>query len=225
MEKSKISYPLINIGIVDDHQVYTDVLQSTLTNFNEFKILFCINSGKLLMQELNRYKTDILLLDIKMKDIDGITLLEQVKKRYSGVRVVMVSFHENPNVILKCFHSGASGYFQKNSSLDELQIAIRTVYQRGHHFTHDTASALYRNFMAQSVNQDFINTGMNFTEKEKKLLLYYALDYDSKTIAKKLFVSEDSLATYRKRLMKKTGRKTLHGLVAFALKHNLIILP
>jgi len=225
MKVKKAPYPCINVGIVDDHKSYSQALEISLATGNEFNIPFSLNNGLHLLQEVYLHPVDVLLLDIKMEGEDGFTLLKKVKNVFRNIKIIMISSYYNQPLIIHSFQCGAHGYFPKGSSLEELKTAIRTVYEKKIYVPGIAAEALYKKVMDFSDYEDFINTGISFAEKEKQIIMYYALDYGIQEISEKLDLSEQTIATYRKRLIKKTGTKSIAGLVAFALRHKVIILP
>ncbi|MFZ5551657.1 MAG: response regulator [Bacteroidota bacterium] len=225
MKKKTPVQPLIKIGIVDDHKTFAQALSHSLSAQEEFTVAFVLHEGSHLMQELYVHQPDILLLDIKMKGEDGFTLLKKVKKNFPAVRVIMVSFHFDPSVILRCYQLGANSYFPKAHGLEDLNQAIHKVYRNNMHFSELSSKVLYENVIKNSAHQDFINCGMYFSEREKEIISLAAQGYENNQMAKMIKLSPDTLFTYRKRLLRKTGCNNMTELVVFALRHNIIVLP
>jgi len=225
MRKKQVRSTLIKVGIVDDHKAVAEAFEFALTSDKEFSVTFNLNNGSHLLQELYRHPTDVLLLDIKMKGEDGFTLLKKVKEVFPAIKVVMISFHTSEPIIIQSYQIGASGYFCKTSDIEELKSAIRTVYAKKSHIPEIASDALYNQVMAFAHCQDMINSGVSFSDSEKKMLVLVAKGYNNKKIATELELSQHTLFTYRKRMIQKAKCKNMIELIAFVLKHNIIHLP
>ncbi len=214
----------INIAIVDDHFTITEGMELIINSRKNMKMIFTANSSEELFKKM-KAKTenlDILLLDIKMPVINGFELIDKWKIEYPKCKVVFLSYHTEPQIILNAFEKGAAGYIQKNWKSDEIIFSIQKVAQNGQYFNEKIqgfiTSYLSKGYQAK-MDSDIMETVI--TKQEKKILGLLCQQKNTNEIAELLFINFKTVEAHRYNLMKKTGSNNLAGLVIFAIKRGL----
>ncbi|MEZ5198672.1 MAG: response regulator transcription factor [Bacteroidales bacterium] len=204
---------MIKVIIVDDHPLMLDGIRTALSDSSEIKIIGEALNGKDLIKLLDIHIPHIILLDIMMPELDGIDTLKIVKKKFSDVRVIILTQFRERRFIKNCIALGAEGFLIKDCGGPILKEAIITVYKGGTYFNSNT---FRRNQLHEHLKPD------NLSKREYEILTLIAGDKQCKEIANILNLSINTVRTYRNRLLNKSGNNTLAGLVQWANDNNLI---
>src|SRR5215211_4607572 len=117
----------IRLAIVDDHQLARESLRDMLTDEPDLEVVGEAASGREALSLCSRLHPDLVLMDVRMPEVDGLTATRKVKQRYPKISVLMVTMHENPDYLLEALKAGAAGYVLKDASQDEVVSAVRRV--------------------------------------------------------------------------------------------------
>jgi DNA-binding NarL/FixJ family response regulator len=120
-------YELIKIGIVDDHDLYKRGLKLALSFYDDLNILFEAENGLDLLNKLKSREPDVILLDLQMSGMDGITVLPHIKKQYPRIKVIILSIYNDLPIIEKLTRLGADSYLSKSTEVGEMYQEIRQV--------------------------------------------------------------------------------------------------
>lgn len=121
----------INVAIADDQKLFRKGMIALVNSFDDMHIVFEAENGKQLVDRLatDEVKTDIILLDLSMPEMNGLEALKIIKETHAGIGVVILTIHEAENHILATIQAGANGYLAKNAEPEEVEKAIREVYK------------------------------------------------------------------------------------------------
>ena len=207
------------IVLVDDHQMLIDGLSAILSHYPEIEILKSYTNGNLLVEEINTVQPDIVLTDISMPMIDGYEMTKQIKKLRPATQVIAVSMSGNIADINKMLDVGISGYVLKNAGNQELIEAIRKVAQGKMYFSDDVTEEMVKNKHAKPEKKEDQPT---LTDRELEILQLIVQELSNAEIADKLYISERTVETHRKNMIRKFNTKTIVGLIKYALDNKLI---
>lgn len=207
------------IILVDDHQMLIDGLSAILTANKDFHIIKTYTNGNLLLDELTELEPDIILTDISMPEIDGYELTKKIKKINNKIQIIALSMSGNIADINKMLDVGISGYVLKNVGNEELVQAIYKVAQGKMHFSDDVLDEMVKNKHAKPEKDE---EQVKLTERELEILKLIVLEFNNAEIADKLFISERTVETHRKNMIRKFNTKTIVGLIKYAMDHKLI---
>ena len=207
------------IILVDDHQMLIDGLSAILTANKDFHIIKTYTNGNLLLDELTELEPDIILTDISMPEIDGYELTKKIKKINNKIQIIALSMSGNIADINKMLDVGISGYVLKNVGNEELVQAIYKVAQGKMHFSDDVLDEMVKNKHAKPEKEE---EQVKLTERELEILKLIVLEFNNAEIADKLFISERTVETHRKNMIRKFNTKTIVGLIKYAMDHKLI---
>lgn len=117
----------IPIAIADDSQLFVQALEALLDLQGITNTLFTVSSGEALLKELEQSQPEVILMDIRMPDTDGLEATTKVKKQFPGIKVIILSNYNDPFSVKKALKAGADGYLLKDIDSGELQTAIEKV--------------------------------------------------------------------------------------------------
>ena len=205
----------VKIIIADDHQLFIDGLQSILSKAIEIEIIGEANNGLEVLKLLeNGLQPDLILTDIRMPIIDGVTLTKTLTKEFPQIKVLALSMFDQTADVIEMLEAGAKGYITKNVDKLELICAINTL-MKGDYFFSDALPTDIKNWF----NKEHIETEYVLTKREKEILNLIIKGRTSIEMAKQLKLSKYTIDTHRKNIHKKLGIKSNIGLVKYALKN------
>lgn len=206
----------MKILLVDDHAIVADGLQALLTNEECFTIVEKLTSGNFALAYLKQSEVDMMITDYSMPDMDGLTLVKQAKALRPDLKIVVLSMHDEASMIKDMLSAGVDGYVLKKYAQQELINAVHAVGNGRQFWSAEVSRALLTALQPSEMTEGQV------TERELEVLKLLAQELTSKQIAEKLFISERTVETHRKNLMRKTGANNAIGLVRYAYAHKLI---
>ncbi|WP_276360124.1 response regulator transcription factor [Daejeonella sp. H1SJ63] len=203
--------------IADDHQLLIEGLISILSELNDLEILDPVNNGIQLINSLTLTPANIVLLDLNMPKLDGIKTLAVLRRDFPNLKVVILTNYDQPQLIEEIKKLGAHGYLLKNSPSYILKDAIAKVL-KGELYFDD--SVLSEKDNSPYFIDDFMKK-YQLTKREVEIIKMIAKELTSKEIGESLFISEFTVSTHRRNIMKKLNSKNVAGLLKFARQHGL----
>lgn len=210
----------IKVLLVDDHQLILDGLRSLMKNSAEIVVTGESNNGRDALHLLGILNVDVVLMDIDMPVMNGIEALKEIKRVKPGVKVIILSMHDESGMIKNLMAIGADGYILKSTSQDELIRAIKKVAEGEKYFSTEVTLALLNN--TQNTLQKSTLHGEILTLRELEILKLIAEGFSNKEIGTRLFISHRTVDTHRTNLMKKLNTGNIAGLISYAIKSGLI---
>ncbi len=216
----------INIAIVDDDSLVVQLLSGFLKKSEKplFNILLTANSGNNFIEKLNAGSyndLDIILLDLRMRDGDGLFVLEQLQKLPLQAKVIVLTSYYKPSYIGQMMNLGAHAFLPKEIEKEELMAIIEETYLRGHYFTPEQLDSL-RTQIAPKTPKLQIDPKDTITARELEILKLLAQQLTTREIATKLFITPKTVEAHKSNLLSKTGVKNTAGLIMFAIQNQLI---
>jgi len=203
---------MINVHITDDHKILVEGLKILISESENISVTGVSYTLEECRKALALQTPDVLLLDLNLPDGSGVDFCSEVRKNYPSIKILILTTHNEYSVAKRVMDNGASGYILKNALSEEVISGIETVAE-GETFLCDEIDIL----MKKRVDEQIW-----FTAREKELLQLIAEGYTNKEMADKLFLSEDTIKTYRKNLILKVGAKNSMILVKMALENKWI---
>ena len=192
---------MIKILIADDQELIRESLKIILSTNNEFEVIDTVGSGKEVVESIRRHIPDIILMDVRMPDMDGVQCTKFVKEVYPEIKVIVLTTFDDDEYIFSALKYGASGYLLKGVSLDELTSAIKTVLQGGAIFNPNVASKVTKIFSEMAKNN--IVAGRihdedlpNLSDTEWKIIQQVSQGLSNKEIAEILKFTEGTIRNY-----------------------------
>jgi len=214
--KPKFDKPVkTRILLVDDHAILMDGIKSLLEIEDDLEIVAQKATAEAALQYLKTNEADILITDFNMPGMDGLALVNAVKRIQPHVKTIVLSMHDETHLVKEILRAGVNGYVLKKDTHRELLKAIHEVRKGNVYLSSDINKLLITNLQ----NPD---EGRLLTDREREIVKLIAKEYSNKQIAEELFISERTVETHRKNIFRKTGTNSLVGLIKFAYANNLI---
>ncbi|MAP55457.1 response regulator transcription factor [Altibacter sp.] len=211
---------MIHVFIVDDHKMVIEGMQLLLKDEPGIKVVGTALSGEAALQLIPTVKTDVVLLDINMPEMNGIETCKHLLKEFPNLKVIAISMHKESSLIKLMLSSGAKGYVLKNAGQEEVIDAIKIVHG-GAMYLDDTVNAIVVNSVANGSKQRVESPFPTLSKREKEILLLILEECTTQEIADTLFISFGTVETHRRNMLIKTGARNTAGLVRIALEYEL----
>jgi DNA-binding NarL/FixJ family response regulator len=212
---------VIRVAIADDHALFRAGVKTSLSSRKDIQMVAEAENGMQLLNLLKHIQPDVLLLDIQMPIMDGLTTLPEVKRLYPDVKVIMLSMHNDHSVITRMMEIGANSYLTKDSDSEMIYQAIKTCYEQEFYFNDLTNKALLNGLrMKRPVEQEVPDVSLN--EKEVTILKLMCDEKSTREIAAAVDLSPRTVEAIRDKLKTKTGAKSLAGLIMYAVKAGIV---
>jgi DNA-binding NarL/FixJ family response regulator len=215
----------LKIVLVDDHVLLRNGLVNLVEKLGYF-VLYEADNGKDLMGKLGKNNLpDVILLDIKMPEMDGFETARWLREHHPQIKVLALSMYDDENAIIRMLKYGAKGYIVKDSNPLELRTAINAVTTKGFHYSEVVTGKLLHTVQNNDDDDDDHHDNSLFlklNEKELQFLKLAASEMTYREIAEKMFLSPRTIDGYRDQLFEKLNVKSRVGLVLFAIKHGLV---
>lgn len=206
----------MKILLVDDHAIVSDGLQALLQVVDDIEVVSKLTSGDFALAYLKQQEVDLLITDYAMPDMDGLTLVKKAKQIKPSLKIIVLSMHDEVVMIREMLAAGVDGYILKKYAQQELVNAIETISNGRQYWSAEVNKALLSSLLPQEMPENQI------TDRELEVLRLLAQELTSKQIADKLFISERTVETHRKNLMRKTGANNGIGLMRYAYAKKLL---
>lgn len=209
----------VRIIIADDHQLLIDGLVGVLNEAEGISILPSANNGRQLLAQLKETSADLVILDLNMPELDGIKTLEVLRSQYPEIKILVLTNYNQPQLMEEIKRLGAHGYLLKNTAADVLKSAIYKVI---------SGELVFNEYIepTEADNHFFVDDFMKkfqLTRREVEIIRMVAHGNTSKEIGEQLFVSEFTVTTHRRNIMRKLDVKNLAGLLTFARAHGFLV--
>lgn len=221
MKKEEAGEP-IKVAIADDHVLFRAGVKTALSMHKDIRMIAEADNGMQLLNLLKHLKPDVILLDIQMPIMDGITTLPEIKKLYPEVKVIMLTMHNDHSMISKLMELGANAYLTKNSDSEVIYEAVRTVHEQEYFFNQLTNKALIDGLRLKRQAEAALPMDAKLTDKEITILKMMCEEKSTKEIADLVDLSPRTVEAIRDKLKTKTGAKSMAGLVMYAVKSGII---
>ena len=211
----------IRIVVADDHHILLDGLKALLQKQKDLEIAAMYDNGLSLFDDLPKSQPDVALVDINMPGLNGMELTKKIKEFYPGLPVIALSMHDDATHIMEMIEAGATGYLLKNVNDTELLGAIRAVSMGKMYFSQEVSDTITAYAVNKQRKQEQAEE-VKLTDRELEILKLISEEMSNAQIAAALFISERTVETHRKNMLRKTNNKTIVGLLKYALERNLI---
>jgi DNA-binding NarL/FixJ family response regulator len=219
----------LNVLLADDHPIFVEGLQTVLSNPGgkfAYTIKGVARNGSQVAQLLHESQTDLLLMDLNLPETDSLKMLPTLKKGSANTRVLVMTMFDDPRLVKAAFKAGVDGYMLKSGSKDELFHAIEEVIEGHTYLGHGLA--LVENHQNNGNGADSVSPDKRFarkyglTRREIEVMRYIGQALNNKSIAEKLFISDQTVSVHRKNIMRKLSVNNTASLIKIAFENNLV---
>lgn len=216
----------IKLALVDDDYLIVTLLKSFFNQDQSTQVVYDTTDGYQLfnyLEEKNTEPIDILLLDLKMKTIDGLEVLKHVKTNHPELKVVVISSHYQDNSIGFMTKEGVAGFLPKGMSPFELLDIVKQVHKNGFYLNKDQMEIL-REQISSKVSKPMIDEDELLTEREKEIIKLLCQQKTAKEIGEHLFITQRTVEGHKNNLFTKIGVRNVAGLIVYALQKHIVTL-
>ncbi len=213
----------ISIGIIDDDQLIISLLANFLENQTHIHISLTALDGEEGIKKLEALDNlpDILLIDLKMKGMNGLETMEYLKVSFPKIKLILISSHYKQSFMGFMFKSGVNAFLPKGISTDKLLEVITEVDEKGYYFSIEQMNTIQNQLSTKFIKPDLtiINT---LSKREKEVLKLICFQKTAQEIGEKLFISKRTVEGHKNNLFAKIGAKNIAGLIIFAIQNQFI---
>ncbi|AXP82238.1 Transcriptional regulatory protein DegU [Mariniflexile rhizosphaerae] len=202
-----------NTVIVDDHSLFAEGLKRILEDDLNFRLTAIYNIAEDALHAFNNSPPELVLLDIQLPGMGGLEFCRQMKERYPEMKVVMISMFESTSIISDAKASHANGYIPKTTDAQLFKTTLYDIIKGNNVFLSKSS------FKAPTTNQpQYISL---LSKRELDIITYIKQGHTSKEIAEQLFISQFTVDTHRKNILKKLQLPSVKALIAFAHENHI----
>lgn len=212
----------IKIAIADDYKIFRDGLKVSLSQDEDLDIIAEADNGEDLIECIEKNTPDVIIMDLKMPIMDGMEATKIIRKKYSDIKILVVSMYDDDKFIIHLMEIGANGYLLKNADPAEILKAIHSVFENGYYFNDIVNKALLKKLVLKGNIKPSFNQNIELTERELEVLKMVCEEKTATEIGKEIFLSPRSVEGIRQRLIEKIGVRNTAGLVMFAYKSGIV---
>ena len=208
------------VVLVEDHAIVRDGLRSLFASTKEFDIVGEAGDGREAAQSVERLKPDLVLTDLSMPRMNGMDLIQIIKKQFPKTKVIVLTVHRGEEYVFATLRAGADGYVLKEAAYSELMMAIRSVLEGKRYVSPEISGKLIDGYLERRENKVCSPLDI-LTARERQVLKLFAEDHSYKEIARLLYISAYTVEKHRANIMAKLNLHSKVGLVTFAIKNGL----
>ncbi|QZP36082.1 DNA-binding response regulator, NarL/FixJ family, contains REC and HTH domains [Pseudomonas arsenicoxydans] len=202
----------IRVALVDDHALVRDGIKALLAVMAPLEVVGEAESGADAIEMVGRCQPDLLLVDISLRDMNGLELTRLLRSQYPSLKVLVLSMYDNYEYVSESVRAGASGYVLKNSPSREIIAAIEAIASGGTFYSAEIAQRLIADK----------STDNELTPRESQVLYKMAQGLNNKEMARELDISVRTVETHRLSIRRKLNIDKPAALVKYAIDHGII---
>lgn len=210
---------VIKVIVADDHDLIRQGLKRIIGFEEALTIVGEAENGNEVLMLLKNTKADVIVLDLNMPHMNGIKVLQSVKKEYSDIKVIMLTVENDKKTIYEAIDMGADGYVLKDSAGKEIVEAIKIVYAGEKYIDKSLISMVFCELKNRREKNDSILDSLS--KRELEVLLKISNGLSNKEIAKQLFLSEKTVKNYATNLFRKINAPDRVHATIIAIKNNI----
>lgn len=211
----------IKVLVADDHPVVRKGLQSCLSRAGRIRLVGEAADGDEALRKARELKPDVVLMDISMPGMNGLTVTEMLRKELPDMKVLVLSVQRNKDSIFRVIQAGAHGYVSKEAPSEEVIRAIESVHGGEPFFSEEIARAALNEFINSGGKKEPFS---QLTSREREVLVLIAEGQSNKEIADRLNIGVRTIETHRERIMRRLNIHSVAGLTKYAIANGLVTL-
>jgi two-component system response regulator NreC len=212
----------LKILVADDHEVMRTGVRALIEQEPGWQVCGTATNGQEAVDAARKLKPDVVVLDMTMPELDGLSALREIKHTVPNTEVVIFSAYHSEEVIEELFDSGAKSYIQKSDASRHLVAAIKSLAEHKPFFTSEISQILFAKFLSGSAGKKQNAQEHSVTSRERDVVRLLAGGNSNKEVANCLGISIRTAETHRATLMRKLGLESLAALVRYAIRNHII---
>jgi len=209
----------LKVFVVDDHELFRQGVVMVINRMENVEVIGEASTGKEFLHMLNSKVPDVVFMDIKMPELNGVDATQEATQRYPNLKIIALSMFGEEEYLQKMINAGAVGFLLKNSSIQEIENAIRLVVDGKNCYSNELLGYFTNKYIRKNADD---GSSIKLTRRELEVLDLVAKGMSNQEIADKLFVSKRTVDGHKANLIHKTGSKNVVDLLIYALKAGLV---
>ena len=202
------------IILADDHAILRAGLRNLISESADFQVVAEAADGESLLGKLRTIPCDLVIMDISMPKLNGLQTLEQLKKQYPALKVLILSMHKERDYIKNAMTSGADGYVFKDTAFEKLLTSLRDIFAGQKAFSAETMTVILDEYVQIRESHTTLD---ELTKREREIFRALVRGKTNKEIAAQLDISARTVEGHRANLMEKLNVKNMAELIKTAL--------
>jgi len=211
----------LRVIIADDHAVVRQGIRTVLEEVEGLVVVAEAGDGDEALALADEHKPDVVVLDVTMPGKTGLEVARELRERGSGVAVLILSMHDEPEYVLEAVRAGADGYVLKDMAPSELRAAVTAVHEGREYFSGRVTHQLSVGLRQELEEEQRKSRLESLTPREIEVLVLVARGLTNRGIADELGISPRTVETHRERVMAKLRIRSVAGLTRFVVEHGL----
>lgn len=211
----------IKVIIADDHEIFRDGLRIMLQKQADIHLVAEAGDGRELIDQVEQWQPDIVISDVKMPRMDGVTAARYLARHYPQIGIIALTMFDEEDLIIDMLEAGAKGYLLKNADKHEIVEAVKSVYSQEPYYCRHTSNKLAQMVAKSKFNPYKQQAKPEFNDRENEIIADICNGLTSKQIAEKIFLSVRTVEGLRMKIMEKMEVKNTAGIIIYAIKHGL----
>lgn len=208
-----------NLMIVDDHTLFRQGLKLLLRDDPIIDTIREACDGQDFLDQIELNVPDIVLIDIDMPGMDGITATRIAIEKYPELKVIALSMYGDEDYYVRMLDAGAKGFLLKNSEISDIENAIQHMIEGKSYFSQEILSGIINSLGRKKSSPQLLS---DLTDREKEVLYHICKGLSNQEIADTLFLSKRTVDKHRENILLKTSSRNTASLVIYAIKHGII---
>lgn len=208
--------------IAEDHAIVRDGLRSLFESEDDLEVVGEAGDGMEAIRAVNNTNPDLIILDLNMPRMDGISVIKEIKRQSKGIKILVLTMHKDEEYILETFRSGADGYCIKTSSGKEVLNAIKIVLSGKQYVSPEISDKVLEGYIEGQKSIKKGSSWDNITPREREVLKLVGEGYQNKEISDYLCISVKTVEKHRANIMEKLDLHTASALTAYAIEKGLV---
>ena len=212
----------IKVVIVEDHKLFREGLKSLLSDRADLEVVGEAGDGLEAIRTVKKCRPDLMLLDLSMPKMNGISVMKEIKSQYPDTRIMALTIHESDQYVLEAFEAGADGYCLKDAGRSELIVAVESVLQGKRYISPSISDNVLEGYMTGRKKLKSKTSWDTITQREREVLKLLGEGFQNKEISDMLHISVKTVEKHRANIMNKLDLHNAAALTAFAIDHGLV---
>ena len=213
----------IKIAIAEDQAVYREGLVNLINGFDRTDVIYAAENGKQLLDNIDNYEPDLVLLDFRMPEMGGLETTRAIRANYPDIKILILSMYDDHEFVESTMANGANGYLSKDDHPQEIEKAIYSTMEIGYYMNDRTSKMLIAKMVKEgTVKPVFKPAVITFSETEVYIIKLLCEEYNTQEIADLTFKSKRTIEGIRSELMSKIGCRNVVGVVLYAVKNGIV---
>ena len=209
----------IRVLLADDHTLVRAGIRALLERVEGVEIVAEAGDGRQTLELIERYRPDVVLLDLSMPTLNGLEVLKEAREKFLDVRFIVLTVHDNDEYAIQALRSGAAGFIPKSAASTDLETALTAVLEGEDYLSPQISQQAILKYLKSTRSDRFPNA---LTPRQREILQMIAQGYSTKKIAQRLNITVKTVESHRTQLMERLGIYDIAGLVKYAIRTGLV---